>query len=161
MVSRRQLLRGKLSAYAEERYPPWAIAAGQFTEQCTRCNACLASCPQNIIKHNEAGYPVVDFSDAGCTFCAKCVDSCENNSLSVIAYIGTQPWSLKATINQSCVNFNGGVCTICADSCAESAISIRVSGNATASTEIDLERCTGCGHCYHQCPRGAIRIKPA
>lgn len=161
LVSRRQLLRGRLSAYADECYPPWAVIDTPFTEHCTRCNACLTSCPENIIKHNEAGFPVVDFSDAGCTFCAKCVDSCENNSLSVIAYIGTQPWSLKATINRSCVNFNGGVCRICADSCGESAISIRVSDKATTFTEIDFDRCTGCGQCYRSCPSRAIRITPA
>lgn len=160
MITRRQLIQGKLSSYPDESHPPWAIAAAQFTEQCTRCDSCVTICPQQIIKHNKAGFPVIDFSDAGCTFCAKCVDSCENNSLSVMAYIGTQPWSLKATISQSCVNFHGGVCRICADACESNAISFCVSDIASAMPVIDLDNCTGCGQCYRHCPKKAIRVKP-
>ena len=159
LVSRRQILRGKLSSYADESYPPWAIPAAQFIEQCTQCDACLTSCPQQIIKHNKAGFPVMDFTDASCTFCASCVDSCENNSLSALAYIGTQPWSLKATIGQSCVNFHGGVCRICADACDANAISFRVSDVASAVPVIDTDSCTGCGQCYRHCPKRAIRVK--
>lgn len=161
MISRRQLLSGKLTSYPDESHPPWAITATRFVESCTRCDACLDSCPLHIIKHNKHGFPVVDFSESGCTFCAECVNSCENNSLSMLAFIGTEPWSLKATITRSCVNYHEGLCRICAEACAYSAIRFQVSDKASAIPEIDLDNCTGCGQCYRICPQRAIRVKPA
>jgi ferredoxin-type protein NapF len=103
---------------------------------------------------------VVDFSESGCTFCADCVDSCDINALSLMAFIGAEPWSLKATINQFCVNHDGGICRICAGVCENAAIRFHVRDSAAVCPEIDLEKCTGCGQCYRSCPTRAIRIKP-
>lgn len=160
MISRRQLLRGRLSASPDECHPPWAIASPQFEELCIRCDVCLQSCPERIIKHNKQGYPVVDFSDTGCTFCAECVKSCDNNSLSLLAHVGADPWPLKAIISTTCVNFEGGVCRVCAEVCDSSAIDFEIRDRAAAIPIIDLDKCTGCGHCYRHCPKRSIRIKP-
>lgn len=149
-----------MSSYPDEYHPPWAIAKPQFEELCSRCDACLNSCPERIIKNNKQGYPVVDFTDAGCTFCAECVNSCDNNSLSLMAYIGADPWSLKAIVDTSCVNFDGGVCRICAEVCDDAAIDFEIRDRAAAIPKIDLDKCTGCGQCYRHCPKRSIRIKP-
>jgi ferredoxin-type protein NapF len=80
--------------------------------------------------------------------------------LSRMAFIGTEPWPLKAIINRFCVNHDGGVCRICADDCEHFAISFQVRDSASAFPEIDLDKCTGCGQCYRSCPKRAIRVQP-
>ena len=130
-----------------------------FAERCTRCHACLQNCPQQIIKHNQQGLPVVDFDSGGCTFCAACAESCETGSLSLLAFIGEEPWSLKAKISERCVNYHAGVCRICADVCVAGAITLCVGDTTGALPEVDLDSCTGCGECYRACPRRAISIK--
>lgn len=160
MVSRRHLLRGKLSDNRQEAYPPWAIATPQFLTQCTCCDACVTSCPQQILVSNNLGYPVVDFSNRGCTFCAECVKACTNDSLSLIDFIGADPWSLKAMITDSCINFKGVVCQMCSSSCSDNAIKFVAQSGGIVAPEIDPLSCTGCGECYRSCPRNAIQIKP-
>jgi len=77
-----------------------------------------------------------------------------------MAYIGADPWSLKAIINTSCANFNGGICRICAEVCDSSAIDFEIRDRAAAIPKINLDKCTGCGQCYRRCPKRSIRIKP-
>lgn len=160
MVSRRQLLRGKLSNNRAEIFPPWSIETNLFLQKCTRCDACIKRCPQQILSRNNLGYPVVDFTQRGCTFCTECVDACSNGSLSLAEFIGTDPWTLKAFITEACVNFKGVVCHMCSGSCGENAIKFSVRHSATATPEIDWPSCTGCGECYRSCPQRAIQIKP-
>ena len=160
LVSRRQLIHGRLSGNQVEFHPPWSIDPLKFVEQCSRCDACIDSCPQQILKRNNQGYPVVDFSTSGCTFCAACAESCKTGSLSLMAFIGDYPWSVKAQITESCINYSGIVCRICADTCISSAISFRINSGAAVIPEIDLDACTGCGECYRHCPKKAIKVIP-
>lgn len=159
MVSRRQLLQGILSDNRAECYPPWSIAADQFIEQCNRCDACIKVCPQQILVRNSQGFPVIDFSKAGCTFCAKCADACDTGSLSLMEFIGAEPWPVKAVITEFCVNYQGTVCQMCCNSCVHNAIKFRVHDGGIALPEINLDECTGCGDCYRSCPKKAINIK--
>ena len=160
MVSRRHLLRGKLSDRRQEVYPPWAIATQKFLTQCTRCDACITSCPQQILVRNNLGYPVVDFTRRGCTFCAECVKACPTGSLSLMEFIGADPWSVKAVITDSCVNYKGTVCQMCSASCTDNALKFEIQSMGIAAPQIDHLSCTGCGECYRSCPTNAIQIKP-
>ncbi len=158
MVSRRQLLQGVLSGHRESFFPPWSVTTEQFLERCTRCDDCINSCPQKILKKDELGYPVVDYTLAGCTFCTECANACKTGSLSLMEFIGAEPWTVKAVITEFCVNFNGTVCQMCASGCLYNAIKFRVhTGNMTLP-EIDLDECNGCGDCYRSCPKMAIDI---
>ena len=160
MVSRRHLLRGKLSDNRRQVYPPWAIAKQQFLAQCTRCDACITSCPQEILVRNNLGYPVVDFTSRGCTFCAECVKACLTGSLSLIDFIGADPWSVKAVITGACVNYKGTLCQMCSASCGDNALKFNIQSGGIVAPEIDPLSCTGCGECYRSCPKNAIQIKP-
>jgi ferredoxin-type protein NapF len=153
-------LHGKLSDRRQEIYPPWSIAPPQFLAQCTRCDACITRCPQHILSRNNLGYPVADFTRQGCTFCADCVDACETGSLSLMDFIGAEPWSVKAVITESCVNFKGTLCQMCSGSCVENAIKFSVRSGGVAIPEVDPLSCTGCGECYRSCPQKAIQVKP-
>ena len=160
MVSRRQLIHGVLSDNRVEFHPPWSIDPLKFVELCNRCDACIDSCPQHILKKNDQGYPIVDFSASGCNFCAACAESCKTGSLSLMAFIGENPWLVKARITKSCINYSGIVCQICANACNDSAIHFRINSDAAVIPEIDLDACTGCGECYRHCPKKAIQVNP-
>ncbi len=150
-------MHGKLSDKRLDSRPPWALGKSEFDAHCSRCGDCIASCPQKILTKDADGFPVVDFGASGCSFCAACVDSCKTGSLSLMAFIGIDPWNLKAVVMDSCVNHNGIVCQQCMGACSNRAIEFRVTGAATAP-EIDWAACTGCGECYRHCPVTAIRI---
>lgn len=160
MVSRRRLLRGNLSSHRQDFYPPWSLAKPQFEQLCNLCDACIKICPQQILSRNSQGYPVVNFSNRGCTFCAECVNACPTGSLSLMEFLGADPWSVKAVITESCVNFKGIVCQMCSGSCGENAIKFSVRLSSIATPEIDPLSCTGCGECYRSCPKRAIQVKP-
>ena len=153
-------MRGNLSDRRQEFHPPWSIADQQFEKLCSRCDACIKICPQQILSRNSLGYPVVDFSSRGCTFCTECVKVCPTGSLSLMAFIGVDPWPVKAVITDSCVNFKGTLCQMCSGSCTENAIKFSVRHSSIATPEIDPLSCTGCGECYRSCPKRAIHINP-
>lgn len=160
MVSRRQLLQGVISDRQQMYYPPWSVASERFIDCCNRCEDCIKACPEHILTKNEQGYPVVDFSRSGCSFCAKCAEACNTGSLSLMEFIGAEPWPLKAVVSEFCVNYKGTVCQMCADSCELKAIKFRVYQGGITLPEIDLHSCNGCGACYRSCPKQAIEIKP-
>ncbi len=159
MVSRRQLLKGILSHRATEIYPPWAISADRFVKSCTRCENCIKICPQHVLKKNGAGFPVMDFYESGCTFCARCAEVCEPESLSLKEFIGVEPWSIKAYINDHCVNYQGTICQMCLSGCDDNAMKFCVQKGGVTVPEIDPDMCTGCGECFRFCPKQAIDFR--
>ena len=50
--------------------PPWSQSEDRFTERCTRCDDCVKVCPNHLIRRGDGGFPVLDFTQAACTFCA-------------------------------------------------------------------------------------------
>jgi len=96
LVSRRQLIRGVLSDHRVKPFPPWSINEQRFVDLCSRCDDCIKACPQHILVKNDQGFPVVDFSLAACTFCAQCSDVCKTQALSLVEFLGEEPWRVKA-----------------------------------------------------------------
>ena len=164
MVSRRSLLRGVLSERRVEFAPPWAVETARFESLCTQCADCIDICPQHILKRGEKGFPVVDFAESGCTFCAKCASACHSGSLSIIDFIGAEPWPVKARVTEFCVNYRGVVCQMCAGACPDNAIRFVVQADADGRgvplAQIDNDECSGCGFCLSACPKNAIDVKP-
>ena len=47
--------------------------------ECSKCLACIKSCPENAIKIKDNGFPYID-QDI-CTKCGKCFDACPKEAI--------------------------------------------------------------------------------
>lgn len=155
MISRRQFLRGDLAGRKPALRPPWALDEAVFLHACTRCGDCAPACPTKIIVI-ERGYPVVDFAQGECTFCAACVTACHTDALTKNG--DQRPWRIEARIAPACMAFSNTVCRSCGDACMATAIRFRPRLGGAAVPEVDGEKCTGCGACVAPCPVKAITL---
>lgn len=153
-ISRAQFLRGDFKGKRHPIRPPWALSESAFTEACTRCGDCLTACPQGILIRARGGFPEVVFRYGECTFCAACVESCPTAALA--AEPGCSPWSLKASITERCLAFNGVVCVSCAEACEPEAIVFEPAVGAVSRPKLKVDSCTGCGACSSPCPVDAV-----
>lgn len=148
--SRRALLRGASPAVVVR--PPGAVDEARFAERCTRCNACIAACSENLLVRAEAGFPERDWQRGECTFCNECIASCETGALLPLLQ---QPWPWRAAIGDGCLALHGVTCQSCRDVCPHSAIRFSP-GNPRPV--LDPARCSGCGACVGVCPVAAITM---
>ena len=134
--------------------PPWAVEESLFTARCTRCNDCVTTCPQQVLKPGSGGFPTIVFAGAGCTLCGECVEACQPRALERDA--ARQPFPWRALIGTDCLAQRGVECRICADNCETGAIRFRPQLGGIAHPELDTDRCSGCGECFAPCPVGCI-----
>ena len=155
-ISRAQFLRGDFRG--EHRYirPPWSEFEQTFTRKCTRCNACLQTCPEQILISDPRGFPRVDFSRGECSFCGECAQACKDDVLK--AHTTSLPWSLAANITDKCLPLQGVVCGRCAEECEVAAISMKLVAGGISIPRLASQVCTGCGACYRTCPTNAIEF---
>ena len=160
-VSRRQFLRGNLTGRDSAIRPPWAVAENEFVARCDQCSECVAACPSHLIEAANDGLPFMNFLKGECDFCNACARACATGAL-VYRDEANQPiWSLAATIESTCIAFNGVVCRTCGEHCETTAIRfVHVVGRG-AMPQVDFERCTGCGACVSVCPVKAVSMGPA
>jgi ferredoxin-type protein NapF len=81
-----------------------------FVDGCSQCGDCLNVCPENIIKKGDGGFPEVDFLQGECTFCQKCVESCDQNIFFKLRkplqiMLGSQISQLKPIVTPQTVSF--------------------------------------------------------
>ena len=139
--------------------PPWSKTDQEFTDNCTRCDKCITACETQIIKRGEGGFPEIDFNLGECTFCHLCVDVCPEL---VFDLAQSLPWSVRASIKDSCLTYEGVWCQSCKDACDPRAISFIMAVGQVPKPLIDTDACTGCGACVSPCPSNAIQIgKPS
>lgn len=158
-LTRRALLFGRASATPEPRAfrPPWARRPEQeFSAACTRCDACIRQCPQQVLVRDTNGLPRFDPQTGECTFCGECVSACASGALDSSL---SPPWTLLASIDSICLSARGIVCASCREICPASAIHVPPAARGTAL--VDTSRCTGCGACVAVCPVDAIRLQHA
>jgi len=155
-ASRRGFFRGRPRPKGEIR-PPWALDEPAFTDACTRCNDCLAACPEKIVVTGGGGFPTVDFRHGACTFCGNCVSACIPGALARTE--GGRPWLLKASIGAVCLPTQGVECRVCGDFCDARAIRFAPRLGGSPLPAIDKDTCTGCGACVAPCPTAAITIR--
>ncbi|MDP2697189.1 ferredoxin-type protein NapF [Thalassospira sp.] len=134
--------------------PPWAY---HLFDTCTRCGDCAPACPENIIIHDPAGFPQIDFSKGECTFCGACADICRSD----VFDRARDAWSNVIAVSPACFSERGIYCRSCGDGCPERAIRIMPQLGGRARVIIMEDACSGCGACVSACPADAISITPA
>lgn len=138
--------------------PPWSLAEGAFVDACTRCDACVKSCPTQIIVRGDGGYPEIDFRRGECLFEGDCVRACPSSALS--AALEGQPWQLVAAIGPGCLTHQGVMCSLCREACEYGAIGLLFKAGAVARPEVEADLCSGCGACVAPCPAQAVALAP-
>ena len=156
--SRRNFLRGNLSDRVQNIRPPWSLEEPLFLEKCNQCNDCLSACHEKIIGHDAEGYPSIDFSRTGCTFCAECLEICRTGALQGLRSDIDQAWSHTIRIADTCLSVSGIVCRTCGDHCGEGSIRFTLLTLGRSLPEINTRSCTGCGQCIAVCPNNSISI---
>lgn len=156
---RRALLRGTWRRSEPVIRPPWTTDSS-IIDECTRCDACVEACPENILTRGDGGFPVVNFLQGSgeCTFCGACAGACPEP---VFNTDQTRPWLLSLHIDNSrCLPHAGVHCEACRDNCEMAAIRFSPRLGGPAQPQIDNAKCTGCGACISVCPANALSAKP-
>lgn len=156
-LARRQFLRARKGPV--ELRPPWLLDAASFTEGCTRCGACIESCPEHIIEAGDAGFPRIDFNRGECSFCGECTSDCEAHLFIPRSEQQLPAWRYRARVNaEDCLTTQGVHCRSCEDYCEPRAIRFPPRAGGTPQPLLDTESCTGCGACVAPCPTRAIAM---
>lgn len=154
-INRAKFLRGDFSHRSPVVRPPWAVTESRFVDACTRCDACLAACPQHILVRGDGGFPQLDFKRGECTFCQECVNACPEPVFQATTRL---PWTATLLIADSCLAQHGVYCMTCRDQCDARAIQFKPQAGRMPQPHVDDNRCTGCGACIKPCPAQAIRL---
>ncbi|MDU6925985.1 ferredoxin-type protein NapF [Franconibacter helveticus] len=152
-MSRRGLLTGRKALAIR---PPWSGAESHFIELCSRCGACLDACETGVLRTGEGGFPQIDFTRAGCTFCYACADACPQP---IFAEQRAVPWRLKLALDAHCLALQRVECRCCQDACDTRAIRFSPLATGVAIPHIAPEHCTTCGECLRACPVSALRLE--
>lgn len=157
-MNRLQFLRGHYSAETPVR-PPWSLQEDLFVDVCSRCDQCIRCCHAHVIRRGPAGFPEMDFSDAGCDFCAACAGACETGAIQHDDHPLDSAWQLVASIGSRCFSERGVVCRSCGEVCETRAIRFRPALGGVTHLQILDHLCNGCGECVSICPAQAIQVK--
>ena len=136
--------------------PPWSVEEPLFIARCQRCNACVESCPTQLLKQGDGGYPEAFFNGAECTFCEVCVNVCFYSAL--LRESNSTPWQITANVTDQCLTKQHIDCRLCADACEPEAIHFQLVAKTVAQVRIDSSFCSGCGACVSYCPVAAITM---
>ncbi len=162
-ISRASFLRGSFTGTRPVVRPPWSKPETEFIEACSRCDNCLAVCPEGIIVRGHSGFPEVDFSHGACIFCGVCANACPDGAIDRFDRSKgalRQPWTLNPTIDANCLAARGIECRVCAEVCERRAIVMKLRVGGPAQPVVESQACNGCGACVAPCPGDAIAIQP-
>lgn len=168
---------GAADAYARKKArhwirPPFALDELDFLLACTRCDACMETCPYGVIfplplsrGAEVVGTPALDILNKGCHLCEDwpCVNACTPRALVFPAAVSgdeettdqqnqentpNPPQLAIAEIDTNyCLPYQGPECGACRGSCP-------IPDTLTFVGErpvINADQCVGCGLCREAC----------
>lgn len=102
-ASRRGILTGRWRKASNGIRPPWSGDESHFLTHCTRCDACINACENNILQRGAGGYPSVNFKNNECCFCYACAQACPESLFSprhtrpgiCSSPLGTRAWRIS------------------------------------------------------------------
>ena len=139
-------------------------------ESCVDCGMCIKVCSPTAITRTaekvEGGENITrSFDLTSCTFCATCVDFCEEGSIKMTKdyhMVATDPKDLivsgvtfkKDIPGHIFCDLSGCIfCGLCAKTCPENTITV---DRKTKSWRINYEHCVKCGKCIGKCPKKVL-----
>ncbi|MBD8527462.1 ferredoxin-type protein NapF [Pseudomarimonas arenosa] len=154
-LGRRAWLRGEQHP-GEALRPPPAIAEADFLDRCTRCDACLRACPEQVLVRGDGGWPEFNPQLGECSFCMDCSAACTEGALDPAA---ARPWLFTAKLDvEGCLARQGVHCQTCRDACSHRALQFVISSQPVPP-RVQSDFCTGCGGCVAVCPSNALRLE--
>jgi ferredoxin len=137
-------------------------ATDKFAETCTRCYACVAVCPSQVIQVKKGGtlkelaMPELCFNEGDCQeFCSRCTEVCPTGAIRQLTIEQKRQVKIgEARIRKGkCLAWQDNeYCMVCDEFCPYSAIATHTKGNGIACPVMRPERCRGCGACEYNCP---------
>jgi polyferredoxin len=149
--------------------PPGAQSIEHLKENCSACHACVATCPNSIIKPSMGEYgldglllPVLDYKNHFCGYdCNACTQVCPNHALipmtleeKKLCQIGKAKFTLH-----NCIVFTDKTdCGACDEHCPTKAITmVAYKDTGLFIPSLNRDICIGCGGCEYICP--AVPVK--
>jgi len=144
--------------------PPGAVSVEHLKQNCTACHACIAACPNNIIKPATLEYgidgvllPVLSFDHLFCSYeCNECSKVCPNNAILPITLEEkklTQVGKVHFFPKRCIVYTDGTACGACGEHCPTKAIKMIPFGDkGLYLPSVKSALCVGCGGCEYICP---------
>lgn len=154
--------------------PPGARNITAFKDACTACHACIAACPNNIIRPASFEYgidgimlPTIKYVNNACKYtCNTCTQVCPHGALEHISLEDKQHTKIAlATYDATAciIVTDGAKCGACYRRCPAKAIQMKENPVVPRQflPNIDSSLCIGCGECIKVCPAlpKAITIK--
>lgn len=144
--------------------PPGALKSdAAFVAACIGCGLCGEVCPPRcVFFHRRDGgtklnTPYIDAGRKGCTLCAKCMEVCPTDALSVVPREEVDMGVARIDRTACYPWVDRGVCGAC--------VSICPLGNQAISFErwnqyrpVVNRGCVGCGMCVEVCPHPSVPI---
>ncbi len=144
--------------------PPGAVSVAHLKQNCTACHACVAACPNNIIKPATLEYgidgvllPVLSYDFHFCSYeCNECSKVCPNNAIMPITLEEkklTQIGKVRFLPKKCIVFTDGTACGACEEHCPTKAITMIPFGKeGLYLPSVKQALCIGCGGCEYICP---------
>ena len=166
--------KNRLADTQEPIMPPGARSLAAFKGNCTACHACVAACPNNIIKPASFEYgldgimlPTLKYDKKYCSYeCNTCSQTCPHGALEHISLERKQKTRIGLAVYDpsTCVVVQDDVkCGACSRNCPAGAIEMKENPVVPGQflPKVNSALCIGCGACEYACPAmpKAITVK--
>ncbi|MCP4300500.1 MAG: 4Fe-4S dicluster domain-containing protein [Gammaproteobacteria bacterium] len=145
--------------------PPGALTDDNaFIAACIGCGLCGEVCPRKCIQFRQrdggvqVSTPYIDPEQKACTLCAKCMQVCPTDALTVVP-VREVDMGIAQIDRGACYPWvDTGICGACVSICplGEAAIRFELWNQYRP---VVLRGCVGCGLCVEVCPHPSLPIK--